>query len=116
MSVEIGKVKKILGDLMSTGTEREALYKHFHQHPELSMQEHATAERIVKELESSGIRVTRVGETGVVAVVDNGEGPVVAMRADIDALPVKEASGKDYASTATQVDAKTGVELSLIHI
>ena len=115
MSVEIGKVKKILGDLMSTGTEREALYKHFHQHPELSMQEHATAERIVKELESSGIRVTRVGETGVVAVVDNGEAPVVAMRADIDALPVKEASGKDYASTATQVDAKTGVEVPVAH-
>lgn len=115
MSVEIGKVKKILGDLMSTGTEREALYKHFHQHPELSMQEHATAERIVKELESSGIRVTRVGETGVVAVVDNGEGPVVAMRADIDALPVKEASGKDYASTATQVDTKTGAEVPVAH-
>lgn len=115
MSVEIGKVKKILGDLMSTGTEREALYKHFHQHPELSMQEHATAERIVKELESSGIWVTRVGETGVVAVVDNGEGPVVAMRADIDALPVKEASGKDYASTATQVDAKTGAEVPVAH-
>ncbi|MDK8799495.1 amidohydrolase [Corynebacterium coyleae] len=115
MSVEIGKVKKILGDLMSTGTEREALYKHFHQHPELSMQEHATAERIVKELESSGIRVTRVGETGVVAVVDNGEGPVVAMRADIDALPVKEASGKDYASTATQVDVKTGAEVPVAH-
>lgn len=115
MSVEIGKVKKILGGLASTRTEREELYKHFHQHPELSMQEHATAERIVKELESSGIRVTRVGETGVVAVVDNGEGPVVAMRADIDALPVKEASGKDYASTATQVDAKTGVEVPVAH-
>ena len=115
MSVEIGKVKKFLGGLASTQTEREALYKHFHQHPELSMQEHATAERIVKELESSGIRVTRVGETGVVAVVDNGEGPVVAMRADIDALPVKEASGKDYASTATQVDAKTGVEVPVAH-
>ena len=115
MSVEIGKVKKILGGLASTRTEREELYKHFHQHPELSMQEHATAERIVKELESSGIRVTRVGETGVVAVVDNGEGPVVAMRADIDALPVKEASGKDYASTATQVDAKTGAEVPVAH-
>lgn len=115
MSVEIGKVKKILGGLASTRTEREELYKHFHQHPELSMQEHATAERIVKELESSGIWVTRVGETGVVAVVDNGEGPVVAMRADIDALPVKEASGKDYASTATQVDAKTGVEVPVAH-
>lgn len=115
MSVEIGKVKKILGGLASTRTEREELYKHFHQHPELSMQEHATAERVVKELESSGIRVTRVGETGVVAVVDNGEGPVVAMRADIDALPVKEASGKDYASTATQVDAKTGVEVPVAH-
>lgn len=79
------------------------------------MQEHVTAERIVHELEASGIAAHRIGETGVVAVIENGDGPVVAARADIDALPVKEVSGKDYASTATQVDDKTGAEVPVAH-
>ena len=79
------------------------------------MQEHGTADRIVQELEGSGISTTRIGETGVLATIENGDGPIVAMRADIDALPVKEVSGKDYASTATQVDQKTGVEVSVAH-
>ena len=79
------------------------------------MQEHGTADRIVQELEASGISTTRIGETGVLATIENGDGPIVAMRADIDALPVKEVSGKDYASTATQVDQKTGVEVSVAH-
>lgn len=104
-----------MGDLASTQSNREELYKFFHQHPELSMQEHGTADRIVQELEASGISTTRIGETGVLATIENGAGPIVAMRADIDALPVKEASGKDYASTATQVDDKTGVEVPVAH-
>ncbi len=79
------------------------------------MQEHGTADRIVQEREASGISTTRIGETGVLATIENGDGPIVAMRADIDALPVKEVSGKDYASTATQVDQKTGVEVSVAH-
>lgn len=105
----------ILADLDSTREAREALYKHFHQHPELSLQEHATAERIESELSARGIEVKRVGETGLIAVLSNGEGPTVAMRADIDGLPVKEASGKDYASTATQVDKNSGAEVPTAH-
>ena len=115
MPINIEPVKKILGDLPSTQSDREELYKFFHQHPELSMQEHGTADRIVQELEASGISTTRIGETGVLATIENGDGPIVAMRADIDALPVKEVSGKDYASTATQVDQKTGAEVSVAH-
>lgn len=104
-----------MGGLASTQSQREELYKYFHQHPELSMQEHGTADRIVQELEASGVSTKRIGDTGVVAIIENGEGPTVAMRADIDALPVKEVSGKDYASTATQVDEKTGTEVPVAH-
>lgn len=109
------KINKILEYLADTQQQREELYKYFHQNPELSLQEHNTAARIQAELEKHGIPVTRVGETGLVAVLENGAGPVVAMRADIDGLPVQEASGKDYASTATQVDANTGVEVATTH-
>ena len=79
------------------------------------MQEHGTADRIAQELEASEISTHRIGDTGVLAIIENGDGPVVAMRADIDALPVKEVSGKDYASTATQVDQKTGAEVPVAH-
>lgn len=106
----------IIQHLETTRTSREELYKHFHQIPELSLQEHKTAEKIREELERTGIEeVTSVGETGLVAVIRNGEGPVVAMRGDIDGLPMAEESGKDYASTATQVDERTGQETSVAH-
>jgi hippurate hydrolase len=81
------------------------LFLHFHQNPELSFKEAKTAERLAKELRQSGFEVTReVGQTGVVAVMRNGEGPTVLVRADMDGLPVKEASGLDYASQAEQED------------
>ena len=115
MSTKTDSIRKILGGLASTQSQREELYKYFHQHPELSMQEHGTADRIVQELEASGVSTKRIGDTGVVAIIENGEGPTVAMRADIDALPVKEVSGKDYASTATRVDEKTGTEAPVAH-
>ena len=115
MRTNTESARKILNGLASTQSQREELYKYFHQHPELSMQEHSTADRIIQELESSGISTHRVGGTGVVAIIENGAGPIVAMRADIDALPVKETSGKDYASTATQIDEKTGTEVPVAH-
>lgn len=98
------KATQILGDLSDSRGEREDLYRWFHQNPELSLAEHDTSARIVETLSGYGLSPKRVGETGVVAVIENGEGPVVAMRADIDALPVREESGKDYASTATTTD------------
>lgn len=103
MNSKVESARKILADLDATRVEREELYKHFHQHPELSMVEFETSARIRSELEAVGIEVRGVGATGLVAIVENGEGPIVAFRADIDALPVKEASGKDYASTAVTV-------------
>lgn len=77
------------------------LYRELHQHPELSLAEHRTAERIEAELSSLGVEVQRIGGTGVVAIIRNGAGPTVLARADTDALPVSEQTGLDYAS---QVD------------
>ena len=79
--------------------ELEDLYKDVHAHPELSMQETRTAGLAADHLHAAGYEVTtRVGETGVVGVLRNGDGPTVMLRADMDALPVKEATGLPYAS------------------
>lgn len=115
MSISHQSVTEILSDLDGTRAHREELYRHFHRNPELSMLEKETSARIRRELIDAGIDVTSVGDTGLVAVIENGEGPVVAMRADIDALPIEENSGKDYASTATQTDPRTGANSPVSH-
>ena len=82
-----------------------ALFTHFHQNPELSHREFKTAKRLATEIRAFGYDVTEgVGGTGVVAVMENGEGPTILVRADMDGLPVKEDSGLSYMSTATQED------------
>jgi len=92
-----------------------SLFTHFHKNPELSFRETETAKRLGHELEELGFEVTTgVGQTGVVAVMKNGEGPTVLIRADMDGLPVEERSGLDYASTARQIDIK-GVERPVMH-
>ena len=86
-----------------------ALYRDLHQHPELSLQEFRTAGVLADALRSLGYEVTTgVGGTGVVGVLRNGDGPLVMLRADIDALPVQEKTGLPYASTAraTTVDGE----------
>lgn len=95
--------------------ELEALYKDFHQHPELSMQEVRTARIIADTMQGLGYEVTpNVGVTGVVCVMKNGIGPTVMLRADMDALPMAENSGLPYASTVTARDAD-GVEVGVAH-
>lgn len=92
------------------------LFKHFHANPELSTVENKTAARMAKELNAAGFDVTTgVGGTGVVAILKNGDGPLVSMRADMDGLPVQEKSGLEYASKATQIDPITGNEVSVMH-
>jgi hippurate hydrolase len=77
-----------------------ALYEDLHAHPELSFEEHRTAGILAERLRGLGYEVTTdVGRTGVVATLDNGDGPTVLLRADIDALPVTEDTGLPYAST-----------------
>jgi hippurate hydrolase len=77
----------------------EAFYKDVHRHPELSMQEERTAALAAERLQTAGLDVTvGVGKRGVVGLLRNGDGPTVMLRADMDALPVQEQTGLDYAS------------------
>ncbi|NNC47736.1 MAG: amidohydrolase [Sphingomonas sp.] len=93
----------------------EAMFLDFHQNPELSFRETRTAGIIAAQLRALGAEVTeRVGQTGVVGVMRNGDGPTILVRADMDGLPVAEDSGLDYASTARQIDID-GVEKPVMH-
>ncbi len=84
-------------------THLKPLFEYFHQNPELSFMEFNTSARLAKELRAAGFEVTEgVGKTGVVAILKNGPGPLVMMRADMDGLPLEEKSGISYASKATQ--------------
>lgn len=101
-----------------TGPDRapawqEELYVDLHRHLELSMQETRTVGVIADRLEEWGYSVTRLGG-GVVGVLANGPGRTVLFRADIDALPVKEATGLPYASTATAT-AEDGTVVDVMH-
>ncbi len=93
----------------------DPLFTWFHQNPELSMRETKTSARLAKELRGLGIDVTeKVGGTGVVAVLKNGSGPVILIRADRDGLPLEERSGLSYASKARAVGLD-GVEQPSMH-
>ena len=92
-----------------------SLFKHFHTNPELSFKEFETAKRLGAEISALGYVVTQgVGQTGMVAVMKNGSGPTVMLRADMDGLPVKEDSGVPYSSTAIQTDID-GKEKPVMH-
>jgi amidohydrolase len=98
-------VGAVLGGLDQTRVWQEDLYRHLHQNPELSFQEHNTAATVVERLKSFGFDVhDAVGGTGVVGILRNGVGPTVLMRSEIDALPVKEKTGLPYASAVTATD------------
>ena len=91
------------------------LYRDLHAHPELSEQETATAAKLARRLKAMKFDVTeKVGGTGVVAVMKNGEGPVLLIRADMDGLPVTEQTGLPFAS---KVRTKTpdGIETGVMH-
>lgn len=89
-------------------------YLHLHQSPELSMQEHNTASFIESQLTDMGIENFRCGGTGVVGILRNGRGPVVAFRADSDGLPIQEDTKVDYASTARGT-LSDGTEVPVMH-
>jgi len=92
-----------------------ALYRDLHAHPELSFAEHRTAGIVAERVGGLGYRVTTgVGGTGVVGVLENGAGPTVLLRADMDALPVEEQTGLPYASTRRTTDA-SGQEVPVMH-
>ncbi|HCE60800.1 amidohydrolase [Janibacter terrae] len=105
----------VLARLDETRERREELYRHLHSHPELSHEESETAALVAQRLTGSGYDVrTGIGGTGVVGVLTRGEGGRVLLRADMDALPVPEATRLDYASTVTTRDTK-GEEVPVAH-
>ncbi|KAH8428341.1 M20 family metallopeptidase [Aspergillus melleus] len=94
----------------------EGLYKYFHANPELSLQEEATSQKVAAHL--SGLKAyeihTNIGGFGLAGVLRNGPGKTVLLRADMDALPVKELTGLPYASSVTMRDAD-GNEKPVMH-
>ena len=92
-------LKLLLANLDDLLPELEDTYKDIHAHPELSMQETRTAHIAESHLRTLGFDVTTaIGKTGVVGILRNGTGPIVMLRADMDALPIQEATGLPYAS------------------
>ncbi len=85
---------------------QESAYRTMHQHPELSNEEEHTAATAADALREAGYEVhDKIGTTGVVGILKNGNGPTVLVRADMDALPIKEDTGLPYASTDQQADS-----------
>lgn len=109
-----------LADTLSDGIKADMpslmrIYRHLHAHPELSFQEVNTAAMLAKEARRLGFDVTdKVGGTGVVAVMRNGPGPVLMIRADMDALPVEERTGLPFASKVRATTGE-GIESGVMH-
>lgn len=96
-------------------SELEALYYHLHSNPEISFKEAQTSKHLVSALSPLGFEITEnVGGHGFVAILKNGPGPVVLLRADLDALPVKEETGLPYASQIRTLN-DDGNEVSVMH-
>jgi amidohydrolase len=113
--VVMSGVDEILADYGALQAGQEAFYRDLHEHPELSHQERRTAGRVAGQLQDYGFMVqSGIGGTGVVGMFSNGRGPTVLVRADMDALPVREDTGAEYASTVTAQDAD-GQEAPVAH-
>lgn len=101
--------------IQSDITHLEKIYHHLHQTPELSKFEFKTAKFLAKELRQYGYEVTEgLAKTGLVAILKNGNGPTVMLRADTDALPVLEKTGLAYASTAI-MNNESGKSVPVMH-
>lgn len=102
-------------ELMADMPDLMELYRDLHTHPELSFQEFRTAAKLAARARELGFEVTEgVGKTGVVAVMRNGAGPTVLVRADMDGLPVVEQTGLAFASRQVGIPA-SGVETGIMH-
>src|SRR6476646_4629939 len=93
----------------------EGLYRDLHEHPELAFHEERTASVLAERLKALGFEVTTgVGQTGLVAILRNGSGPVVMLRTELDALPIEEKTGLPFASKAKGIDSE-GKEVPVSH-
>ena len=104
MTIPSDLKKRVLQEIEAQVPALLNLYRHFHAHPELSGQEAHTARRVAEELSAAGCKVTTgIGGHGVVGLLENGPGPVLMLRADMDALPIQEETGLPYASRETAI-------------
>jgi amidohydrolase len=111
----VQRATHVLADLEDRLPNMARLYRDLHQHPELSMQERRNAGIVAQHLRDSGYKVTEgIGKTGVVGLLHNGDGPVVMLRGDIDALPIKEQTGVDYASEVFETTTD-GTKVPVMH-
>jgi len=109
-------VAALRSDIDAMYPDIERLYTDLHQNPELSLLEEKTSAKLAERMKKLGYQVTtKVGGTGVVAILKNGEGPTLLVRTDMDALPVLEQTGLAYASKVTQKDAVTGDVVPVMH-
>lgn len=108
--------KTVTAGLVDLREDLADLYRDLHRHPELSRQETRTAALLARRLRDARFDevAEQVGGTGVVGVLRNGDGPVVMLRADFDALPVEEKTGLPYASTARATDGE-GHDVPVMH-
>ena len=107
--------RQVLSGLEAITAWQEEFYRNLHRHPELGHQETTTAASVAAALREYGFTVReKIGTTGVVGVLKNGDGPVVLMRADMDALPIAETTGLPYASTDHATDGD-GNDVPVMH-
>ena len=105
----------IAGEVEAVYPQAETLYLDLHRHPELSGHETQTAAKLAAGLRSLGFRVsTGIGRTGIVGVLENGNGPVVLLRTELDALPVEEKTGLPYASVV-RTKNDSGTDVAVMH-
>ena len=105
----------LASDVAKVMPAAESLYLDLHQNPELSSHETKTAARLADRLRSLGYEVTTgVGGTGIVALMKNGDGPVIMLRTELDALPIEEQTGLPYASKV-KWKSDSGAEVPVMH-
>jgi len=110
-----GQAQSVAAEVDAVYPQSETLYIDLHRHPELSLHEQQTAAKLAAGLRGLGYAVTPgVGRTGVVGILKNGDGPVVMLRTELDALPVEEKTGLPYASTVRTKD-DNGVDVGVMH-
>ncbi|WP_252151790.1 amidohydrolase [Acinetobacter sp. ANC 4862] len=110
------RMKALEKSIIELIPELTDIYKDFHQNPELSMQEFRTAKKVAEYLQPLGYEIhEKIGVTGVVALMSNGTGNTVMLRADMDALPMPEKTGLPYASQVTGQTAE-GVKTDISHM
>jgi hippurate hydrolase len=113
--ISLAALTQTAPDVAKNYPAAEALYLDLHEHPELSLHENETAAKVAARLKSIGYEVTTgVGGTGVVGVLKNGDGPVIMLRTELDALPVREETNLAYASKVTTKD-DSGATVSVMH-